>query len=128
MNKLPRKPRVENKYNIKPGFLKKAKILNREKLKKAPFWRNDVIKAYCLTDGAGKGVYGYMDSYWIGFYDEDAATEINFYCTAYEDMCSYEFKKFYDPKDIDHEVDLELQEKLLERINWLIDEKIISLV
>lgn len=52
---------------------------------------------------------------------------LDFYCTAYEDMCSYNFNSFFDYTEIEHEVDLELQEKLLERINWLIDEGIIDI-
>ena len=42
-------------------------------------------------------------------------------------MCSYNFKKFFDPKEIGCEIDLEIQEKLLKRINWLIDERIIEI-
>ena len=42
-------------------------------------------------------------------------------------MCSYDFKKFFDPEEIENEVDLELQEKLLERLNWLIDEGIVEI-
>ena len=42
-------------------------------------------------------------------------------------MCGYNVKKFFDFTEIENEVDLELQEKLLERINWLFDEKIIAI-
>ena len=37
------------------------------------------------------------------------------------------FDSFFDYNDIDNEFDLELQEKLLDRINWLIDEGIIHI-
>lgn len=126
-----RKPRIENKYNLKPKDIENAVILDYDRLHQSPFWRNDVVKAWCLTGGSGKGFYeGWMDSYWIGFYDKDAkehAGEIRFYCTTYEEMCSYNFERFYDYAEIENEVDLELQEKLLERISWLIDEKIIAI-
>ena len=126
-----RKPKVENKYNLKPKDIEKAVVLDREKLRQSPFWRNDVIGAWCLTGGSGKGYYGgYINSYWIGFYDENAksyAGKIRLNCSAYEDMCSYDFEKFFDPKEIETEIDLELQEKLLNRINWLIDEGIIEI-
>ena len=36
-------------------------------------------------------------------------------------------KKFFDYTEMENEIDLELQEKLLDRINWLIDEKIIEI-
>lgn len=126
-----RKPRIENKYNLKPKDIENAVILDYNRLHQSPFWRNDVVQAWCLTGGSGKGFYDdWLDAYWIGFYDNDEkeyAGKIRFYCTTYEDMCSYNFNSFFDYTEIEHEVDLELQEKLLERINWLIDEKIIEI-
>lgn len=128
---MMRKPKVENKYNLKPKDIEKAIVLDYERLKQPPFWRNDVVKAWYLTDGSGKGYYGnWMDSYWIGFYDKNAnayAGKIRLTCSAMEDMCHYNFEKFFDYSEIEHEVDLELQEKLLDRINWLIDERIIEI-
>ena len=62
--------------------------------------------------------------------DKDAksyAGKIQLSCSAYGGMCNYNFKKFFDPKEIDCEIDLEIQEKLLKRINWLIDERIIEI-
>ena len=68
-----RKPRVENKYNLKPKDIQKAIVLDYDRLHKEPFWRNDVVGAWCLSGGSGKGYYGgFMNSFWIGFYDEDA--------------------------------------------------------
>lgn len=126
-----RKPRVENKYNLKLKDLENAVILDYDRLHQSPFWRNDVIQAWCLTGGSGKGFYDdWMDSYWIGFYDKDAkeyAGKIKLSCSSMEDMCNYNFERFYDYAEIENEIDLELQEKLLERINWLIDEKIITI-
>ena len=126
-----RKPRVENKYNLKPKDIQKAIILDYDRLKQKPFWRNNVVNAWCLSGGTGKGFYGgHVNSYWIGFYDSDAkayAGKIRLKCNSYEDMCSYNFTKFFDYSEIEFEIDLELQEKLLETINWLIDEKIIKI-
>lgn len=126
-----RKPKIENKYNLKPKDIESVIILDYERLHQPPFWRNEVIQAWCLTGGSGKGFYGgYLNEYWIGFYDKNAkeyASEIRFYCIVYEDMCNYIFKNFFDYTEIENEVDLELQEKLLERINWLIDERIIEI-
>ena len=116
-----RKPKVENKYNLKPKDIQKAIILDYDRLHESPFWRNDVVQAWCLSDGTGKGFYGgHFDSFWIGFYDKDAesyAGKIKLKCSAMEDMCNYNFKKFFDPKEIENEVDLELQEKLLRFLN-----------
>ncbi len=124
-----RKPKVENKYNLKPKDIQKAIVLDYERLHKPPFWRNNVVQAWCLSEGVGRGYYGdSIDSFWIGFYDKDAksyAGKIRLTCSALEDMCNYNFKKFFDYSEIENEIDLELQEKLLSRINWMIDEGII---
>ena len=125
-----RKPKVENKYNLKPKDIQKAIILDYEKLKQPPFWRNNVVQAWCLSGGCGNGLYDSINSYWIGFYDNNAkahAGKIRLSCTSYEGMCSYKFKKFFDYKEIENEVDLRLQELLLSKINWLIDEGIIDI-
>ena len=42
-------------------------------------------------------------------------------------MCSYNFKEFFNTKEIECEIDLEIQEKLLARINWLIDNEIVKI-
>lgn len=126
-----RKPRIENKYNLKPKDIQQAIVLKPERLKEKPFWRNNVVQAWCLSEGVGKGYMGdSIDSYWIGFYDNDAeayAGKIKLKCHACEDMYSYNFKTFFNEKEIENEWDLQLQEKLLERINWLIDEGIVMI-
>lgn len=129
-----RKPKVENKYNLKPKDIQHAKILDYDRLHKPPFWRNNVVQAWCLSDNTCRNAkdreYGCYNSYWIGFYDEDAkayAGKIRLDCSTYGDMWSYNFKTFFNSKEIENELDLEIQEKLLSRINWLIDEKIIEI-
>lgn len=129
-----RKPRVENKYNLKPKDIQKATVLDYERLHQEPFWRNDVVQAWCLSETTAKNSkdieFCCYNEYWIGFYDEDAkayAGKIRLDCTSYGGMCGYNFKSFFNPKEIDCEIDLEIQEKLLNRINWLIDEKIIEI-
>ena len=44
-----RKPKIENKYNIRPEDLNKAEVIDRDRITRAPFWRNDLIKAWCLS-------------------------------------------------------------------------------
>ena len=129
-----RTPKVENKYKLKPKDIQKAVILDYDKLHKSPFWRNDVVQAWCLSETTIKNrkddEYGCYNEYWIGFYYKDAksyAGKILLNCYAYGGMCSYNFKKFFDPKEISCEIDLEIQEKLLKRINWLIDEGIVEI-
>lgn len=126
-----RKPTVENKYNLKPADIRRAVVLDEERLHEKPFWRNNIIQAWCLTGGVGKGFYGeYVNDYWIGFYDKDAkayAGKIRYYTCCYDGICSYNFKTFFNEKDIENDYDLQIQEALLTKINWLIDEKIIEI-
>lgn len=125
-----RKPKVPNKYNLKPSDIRKMVVVDRERLQKKPFWRNDVIHAWCLTGGAGKGLYDSMNDYWIGFYDENApayAGKTRSSVSTYEGMRSYKFNTFYRPSDIENLADLEIQEKLLDRMNWLLDEGIVKI-
>lgn len=132
--RIMRKPIIENKYNLKPKDIQKAVILDYDKLHKFPFWRNDVVSAWCLSETTIKNrkdeEYCCYNEYWIGFYDKDAkvyAGKIRLTCYAFGGMCNYNFKKFFDSKEISCEIDLEIQEKLLSRINWLIDEGIIEI-
>lgn len=129
-----RKPKVENKYDLKPKDIQKATILDYDKLHKPPFWRNDVIGAWCLSGTTIKNtkdsVFCTYSGYFIGFYDHDAksyAGKIRLDCYAYGGMYNYKFNTFFNPKDIENEIDLEIQEKLLSRINWLIDEGVIEI-
>lgn len=126
-----RSPNEENKYNIKPGDIKNFKILNLERLHREPFWRNNVVRAWCLSGTTCETAADEMwcDGYWIGFFDDDAkehAGKIRLSCTSYGGMCGYNFKKFYDEKEIENESDLKIQEMLLGRLNWLIDEGIVA--
>lgn len=129
-----REPLVRNKYGIKPKDIEKAILINKEKLGQPPFWRNDGVQAYCLSDSTIKNPkdskFGTYNSYWIGFYDSDAkhhAGKIRLSCTSYGGMCSYNFNEFFNPNEIECTIDLEIQEKLLKRINWLIEEQIIEI-
>lgn len=131
---ITRKPKVENKYNIKPKDICHATIIDYKRLHQYPFWRNDVIQAWCLSGSTCKNEEEDRccchSAYWIGFYDQDAisyAGKIRLMCTSCGGMFDYKFKSFFNPKEINDELDLEIQEKLLNRINWLLDEKIIEI-
>lgn len=123
-----RKPKIENKYNLTMKDVKNLKLIDREKMEEM-FWRNDVIDAYCLlasTAKSGKDMrYGTYNEYWIGVYDKDNKVEVSF--EAYGGMCSYNFNEFYNKKDIENEIDLEIQEMFMERINQLIDDGIFEI-
>lgn len=48
-----RKPKVENKYNLKPSDINKLIVNDRSKIKEPLFWRNDVINAWCISKSIG---------------------------------------------------------------------------
>lgn len=132
--KLFRSPKIKNKYNLKPKDIERAIVLDKSCFKKKPFWRNDVIGAYCLsgtTIKSGKDAeFGTYNEYWVGFYDDNAkayAGKIKLRCSSYGGMCHYEFSEFFNPEEIDCEIDLEIQEKLLTVYEFLIDNDIISI-
>lgn len=128
-----RNPNIENKYNLKPEDIKRAVILDPKRLKEKPFWRNEVVHAWCLSgntvNSKADWEYGTYSSYWIGFYDNPAENEsrIGLSISCLGDMCNYGIEEFFKDEDIENEDDLKIQELLLERINWLIDEKIIAI-
>lgn len=128
-----RKPKVKNKYKSSFSDIKKLKINDRSKICKPLFWRNNAIKAWCISENTIKtpndNKYCSYNDYWIGIYDEDTKIKTKFkvYCSSFGGMCNYKFKNFFDYNEIENELDLEIQEKLLTKINYLIDEEILIL-
>lgn len=128
-----RKPNVKNKYNLTFNDIKKLVIKDREKLKEPLFWRNNIVSAWCISETTIKNpnddMYGTYNDYWIGLFDEDSERKkkIKVTCSSSGGMCTYNFKKFFDYSEIENELDLEIQEKLLSKINFLIDEGILAL-
>ncbi len=125
MRKELRKPTIKNKYNLTVVDVKKLKIGDRSKIKEPLFWYNDVISAWCIIETVGK----FEDAeYWFGIYDEEAPAykgKFRFYFSTHGGMCDYKFKKFFDFSEIENEHDLQVQEKFLSKINFLIDEGIL---
>ena len=122
-----REPKVVNKYNLTPATIPLLTV-NREKVNGTYFWRNDVVHAWCISGNTAKCAadheFGTYNSFWLGVYDEESeehTTTIELRFTAYGGMCSYVFDTFYDFSTIEHEIDLEIQEKFLAKINELID-------
>lgn len=86
------------------------------------FWRNEQISAWCTNETTiitkEDREYGSYSDYWIGIYDND---DVKVNLSSFGGMCGYKFENFFDPKDIENEMDLLIQEKLLSKINNLID-------
>ena len=128
-----RKPVVENKYGLKFSDIHHFVVLKPDELHNPPFWRNEAVQskgihgAWCLSGDTAESkedeLYGTYSEYWIGFYDS-GTIEAN--CSSYGGMRSCSFEKFFDPKDIDNEIDLRLEELLLRDLNWLLDNGIVG--
>ncbi len=122
-----RKPRIKNKYNLTMKDIRNLQINDRTQLKEPLFWRNHVVKAWCISKTTIKNqyddMYGTYNSFWIGIFDENCDRKVKFRVNvdSHGGMCSYNFKKFFDYKEIECDMDLEIQEKLLETVNQLID-------
>lgn len=125
-----RQPKVENKYNLKHRDIPNLVILDRSRICKPLFWRNNVINAWCISGSVGSDAdrkYGNDNEYWIGIYDKPYHGKmIRCYCNCWGGMGTYSFKEFFNMKEIENERDLQTQEKLLEIINELIDEGILG--
>ena len=128
-----RKPTVKNKYNLTMKDCRHLAVKDRSKICEPLFWRNDVINAWCISGSTAKNSkddeYGCYNEFWLGIYDEDAkayAGKVKVQFSAYGGMCHYNFNKFYDYSKIENEVDLEVQEMFLEKINVLLDEGILE--
>lgn len=122
-----RTPSVENKYQLIGSDLKHLVLVSRDKLGEPRFWRNDVVKAWCISACAGMTMDD--DSFWIGIYDEPYYNrDVRAHFTSYGGMCRYEPTKFYKPGEINCRADLEIQEKALEILNGLLDDGVIAVV
>lgn len=130
---VPKQYQNLNKYNLTPKLIRQL-IPDREKIKKRPFWRNNVIAAWCIsgttikTDADDR--YGTYSEYWLGIYDENVkayAGQVRFYMTAYGGMCSYNITRFLQPSEIENADDLNIQIKFLTTVNDLIDRGVLKL-
>lgn len=130
---IPEKYKNLNKYNLTLKDIRHL-IPDREKITKEPFWRNNVISAWCLSWNTAYNKYdvgyGLYDEYWLGVYDTDAkiyAGKVRFYFSSFGGMCGYKITKFLKPDEIENKHDLEIQVKFLQRINELIDNGVFKL-
>ena len=143
MKKLHREPVVENKYHLNTKKVKNLKILNREKLKDFGFWYNSVVCGWCYSFEIGDETSCADNSFWLCVYDDriinvyGSKREINkqlgkegtvdFHFCVYGSSVCWDIQKFYNPRDIENENDLKIQEIFIKKINELIDENILKI-
>lgn len=85
-----RKPKVENKYNLKPSDINKLIVKDRSKIKEPLFWRNNVINAWCILKSIGTDAdrrFCDDNEVWIGIYDKPYYRhEVHYHCTCWGGM------------------------------------------
>lgn len=119
-----------NKYNLTPAKLRKLVVKDWVGLKKNT-WHNKAMLSgswWCHLEGSQEPdntKYCDEDEFWIGFNEVD--NKIRFWFSSYEGMCGYEFKKFYDFKEIENKFDLNVQVNAIRWLTKMIDEKILGL-
>lgn len=128
------KPRTENKYNIKPKDLENMIVLDKDRISQNPFTRNDSTQSWDLSGGVGYASayceYGddffkdWCITYRISFFDNG---KIELACTShYDETPNYTFETFFNNEEIEDMLEFEIQDLVLEKSNWLIDENIIG--
>lgn len=119
-----RKPVIKNKYNLEIADVNKAIVIKPDALKEEPFWRNDQLNCYTVSQVIGNAEFGDEHEFYIQFYD-DGHVELKIYC--FSGMSKYTPKHFYDQNEIECDQDLRIQELLLAQLNWLLDNKVIKI-
>jgi hypothetical protein len=143
LKKLHREPVEQNKHNLNAKTIRNLKIVNREKLKDFGFWYNKVICGWCISDEVGDGTCCSDNSFWICVYDNEIKVSSNnkkeikeklqkentvdFSFGIYGSHLGQRIEKFYNPKDIENDNDLVIQEKFIQIINRLIDNDILKI-
>ncbi|MBO5143070.1 MAG: hypothetical protein J6C46_08840 [Clostridia bacterium] len=134
MGYLPREPRVDNKYSLNISDIVNLKIGNRNLIGSPLFWWNNAVSMWCISGQTSGSCEN--KSFWFGIFTEKTpvehkqntffrklnnTNEFAFNFSSCYGTTSYNFKHFFDPKEITGEESLEIQEKFLESINKLID-------
>lgn len=119
--------KCELKYFTKPEDLKHLVVLDPERVHQRPFWRNDVVRAWCLSGSAGSDQdfeFGCESSYWLGIYDDG---RVDFHMDTYGGMCSYHPEYFLDADSISNQNDRDVQIAVINAVNQLIDDGVLDI-
>lgn len=117
-----------NTYNLTPENIKTVQVLNWDKLQKI-CWLNKAMaehgEVWCHLEGCNRENTRYNDfnEAWFGFFKNG---KVDFHITAYEGMCKYNLKEFYNIAEMNHEADAMVQANTIRFMNSLIDAGIVS--
>lgn len=121
-----RKPNVENKYNLTMKDVNNLVSFDRSKITSPLFTRNRLTNTWDITGSTTKknsDVTSLACNEFLIRVDYDGSIRVM--CSTYGGMANYNFNEFFKENEIENELDLEIQEKLLETINMLLDEGIL---
>jgi hypothetical protein len=120
-----------NKYKLTPKSITKLVIMDWERLKEKT-WQNEAMTNgtwYCHLEGCqepnSNKNFNDEDEFWIGFREDD--NKVDFHFTCYGGMCGYEFEKFYDMKEIENWMDLNVQVNTIRWLTSMIDDGILAI-
>ena len=119
-----------NKYNLTPKNILKLKVNKDLVNEENGFWRNNAINAWCISDYCGNKNLCDESEYWLGIYDEltkQGKDKIKLDFSCHGGMCSYNFKKFFNPEEIENEDDYKIQYMFIEKMNELIEKGVFTL-
>ena len=119
-----------NKYNLKVKDIKRLKILDWARLKSETFYNQAMLSGtwWCKLIGCqdpNSGKYDDENEFWFGVNEQN--NKIDYHFSSFGGMCGYEFKKFYDMKDISNKYDMNVQVNTIRWLNEMIDEGILGM-
>ena len=126
MTTLPREPQVENRYHLTISDIQKLKVGNHSLIHWPLFRWDSYLSAWCISDSCGDSMN--QIRFHIEIYSENApqhSGEFIFYFTRKNEENWYEFKRFFNPNDIENINYLVIQELFLAKINELLDKGIL---
>lgn len=121
-----RKSIVENKYNLTMNDVNNLVPFDRSKITAPLFKSNPLTNTWDIKGNTSKKndditLLAFNEFLIRVFYNGP----IRVICSTYGGMANYNFTEFFKESEIENELDLEIQEKLLETINMLMDEGIL---
>lgn len=129
LTQICKKAQKLNKYHLTRDMLKQIKVLEPSKITEPLFRFNSVIDKWMITKNTAKNALDWScltyDEFMIMVDPLTWTAYVEFH--AWGGMASYNFQDFFNPDEIEFQIDLEIQEQFIETINDLLDCKIIKI-
>lgn len=122
-----RKPRVKNYYNLSVADVKRLRVGDRSGIDKSRLKRDADAEAWFASEESRTAEGGCAYRYWLRIYDEGAREYSGKFRFSFAgpEGGRLVFKKFYNPRELADEAELEVQERFLDCLNQLIDDGVL---